>query len=325
VRVLVFGGTVFLGRHLVEAALARGHQVTLFNRGRHNPHLFPRVEKLRGDRNADLSPLSGRSFDAVLDPSAYTPRQVQTAAEALDGRSGHYTFISSVSAYRELPPGRAFDETSPKAEGDQGYGALKARAEEILEARMPGQVAHVRPGLIVGPYDPTDRFTYWPRRVARGGDVLAPGRPDRRVQFVDARDLADWCVRLAEAARAGAFNAVGPLAPLTMEQLLEECRAALAADARFHWVSDETLLAAGVEPWSELPLWIPEADPNRGGLMLADNRRAREAGLTMRPVSDTVRDTFEWDRAEGGQSTDRPSGTTSLSAERERELLAALA
>jgi 2'-hydroxyisoflavone reductase len=311
VKLLVLGGTVFLGRHIVDAALARGHAVTLFNRGRQNAHLFPALEKLRGDRDGDLSALRGRRFDAVIDPSGFTPAQVRaTAAAAPDVE--HYTFISSVSVYQSFPPGRTFDEDAPVLQGDEGYGALKARAEEALDAALPGRVAH----------DPTDRFTYWPRRIARGGDVLAPGRPERPVQFIDARDLADWCVRLAEQRRAGVFNANGPAATLTMGDLLDACRATIGSDARLHWIADEALEAEGVKQWTELPLWIPESHPAFGGFLLGDNRRALAAGLTLRALAETIGATLAWDRVEGTQPTERPIRATPLTAEREAALLA---
>jgi nucleoside-diphosphate-sugar epimerase len=323
VRSLVLGGTVFLGRHIVEAALALGHQVTLFNRGRQNPELFPKVEKLRGDRDGDLASLRGRSFDAVIDTSAYAPDQVRAVAETLGKPVGHYTFISSISVHRDFPPGRVFDEEAPLAEGHDGYGPLKARSEEAIEASLPGRVAVVRPGLIVGPHDPTDRFTYWPRRVARGGPVLAPGRPERPIQFVDARDLADWCVRLGERGHVGVFNAVGPGARFTMGELLDGCRRVTGSDARFTWVPDDELVAAGVSAWTEVPLWIPEGDPGFGGMLLADNRRAVAAGLAFRPVAETIQATLEWDRAEGGSPRPSPIRVTPITPEREAEILAA--
>ena len=321
-RVLVLGGTFFLGRHVVEAALARGHEVVLFNRGRLNPHLFPQIEKLRGDRDGDLAALRGRRFEAVIDPSGYRPEQVRAVTDVLGGAIAHYIFISSISAYREFPPQRSFDEDAPLAEGGQGYGALKARCEDALEETLPGRVARVRPGLIVGPHDPTDRFTYWPRRVARGGNVLAPGRPERAVQLIDVRDLADWCVRLAEHCRVGVFNAVGPRSTLTMGRLLEDCAAVTESLARFMWMPDEDLLAAGVTPWTELPLWIPESDSRVGGMLLADNRRAIAAGLTFRPLADTIRATLEWDRRDGAHGHDAPIRVTPIAPEREVELLA---
>jgi 2'-hydroxyisoflavone reductase len=319
-KILILGGTVFLGRHVAETALARGHNVTLFNRGRHNSHLFPEAEKLRGDRDTDLAALRDRRFDAVIDTSGYRPEQVRAAAEALR-QVDHYTFVSSISVYRRFPPGPSFDERAPVAEGTEGYGPLKARAEDALETALPGRVAHVRPGLIVGPHDPTDRFTYWPRRVAHGGDVLAPGRQERPIQFVDVRDLADWCVRLSEERVVGVFNAVGPGSTLTMGELLEECRTVTGSDARFTWLSDEELAAAGVEPWTELPLWIPEKDSDFGGLLLADNRRAVATGLTFRPLADTIRATLEWDRQEGGLLGKSPIRVTPITREREAELL----
>jgi len=291
-KLLVLGGTVFLGRHIVQAALEQGHQVTLLNRGRHGASLFPTAERLTGDRDGDLQALLGRRFDAVIDCCGYTPEQLARSARALDADTPHYTFISSISAYAAFAPGIRFDETAPLATGLEGYGALKARAEEAIEAALPGRVARVRPGLIVGPFDPTGRFTYWPLRAARGGDVLAPGRPERPVQFIDARDLALWCLQLARDRATGVFNAVGP--SVTMASLLEECRAATCCDARFVWMSDDQLVAQGVAPWTGLPLWIPEADPAFGGLLLADNRRALAAGLTARPVRETVFDTFQW-------------------------------
>lgn len=321
-RILVLGGTVFLGRHVAAAALARGHEVTLFNRGKQNPHLFPDVEKLRGDRDGDLSALRGRPFEAVVDTSGYRPEQMRAMTEALGGAVEHYTFVSSMSVYRDFAPRRSSDEHAPLAEGNEGYGPLKARSEEALEAGLPGRVAHVRPGLIVGPHDPTDRFTYWPRRIARGGDVLAPGRPERPVQLIDARDLAEWCVRLAEERRTGTFNAIGPASTLTMRELLETCRNVASSTARFAWVPDEDLVAADVKPWTELPLWIPENDPAFGGLLLADNRRALAAGLGFRPLADTVRATLEWDRGESGAPTESPIRVTPMLPDREAELLA---
>ncbi len=320
-RILVLGGTLFLGRHVVEVALARGHDVVLFNRGKRNPHLFPQLEKLRGDRDGDLAALRGRRFDVVVDPSGYRPEQMRAVTRVLSEAVAHYSFISSISVYREFPPHRSFDESAPLAEGNQVYGALKARCEEVLEEMLPGRVARVRPGLIVGPDDPTDRFTYWPRRVGRGGTVLAPGRTERPVQLIDVRDLAEWCLRLAEDHRVGVFNAVGPRSTLTMGQLLEHCAAVTESRARFIWVPDQELLSAGVRPWTELPLWIPESDSRVGGMLLADNRRAVVAGLTFRPLADTIRATFEWDRREGAAGQDLPIRVTPIAPEREAQLL----
>jgi 2'-hydroxyisoflavone reductase len=264
----------------------------------------------------------GRELSASVDPSGYTPEHVRTAAETLGKTIEHYTFISSISVYQHFPPGRSFDEDAPVAEGSDGYGALKARAEEELEAVLPGRVARVRPGLIVGPHDPTDRFTYWPRRVARGGCVLAPGRPERPIQFVDVRDLAAWCVRLSEVHHVGVFNAVGPATRLTMGQLLDECRTVAKSDAHFTWVPDQQLAAAGVNAWTEVPLWIPEDDQCFGGMLLADNRRAVAAGLTSRPIAETIQATLEWDRQEGASPGKSSIRVTLITREREAELLA---
>jgi 2'-hydroxyisoflavone reductase len=305
----------------VEAALARGHQVTIFNRGKQNPSLFPEVEKLRGDRNSDVAALQGKRFDSVIDTSTYNPEQAHRLLEALDQRIEHYLFVSSISAYASFPPGRSYDETAPLAKGNAGYGPLKARSEEALEAAFPGRVAHIRPGLIAGPHDPTDRFTYWPRRIGRGGVVLAPGRPEQPVQFIDVRDLAAWCVLMSEDRRAGAFNAVGPRTALTMQDLLKECRRVTKSDARLCWISDEELCAAHVQPWTELPLWIPENDQGSGGHALGDNTRAIDAGLAFLPLADTVRATFEWDSQSGG-APDSPLRVHALSAEKENGLLA---
>jgi len=317
-RLLVLGGSVFLGRHIVEAALAQGHALTLLNRGRRNPGLFPRAEHLIGDRDADMGALRGRSFDAVIDCSGYTPVQIDRTRDALGAEVAHYLFVSSISVVARFAPGQRFDEGAALAAGDEGYGPLKARAEEAVDAAWPARVAIVRPGLIVGPHDPTGRFTYWPRRVARGGEVLAPGRPDRPVQFIDARDLAAWCLLLAQERTAGVFNAVGP--NLTMAGLLDDCRAVADSDAHFTWVGDDALLAEGIAPWTGLPLWLPEQDPDFGGMMLADNRHAVDAGLRCRSVRETIRDTLDWIAASSG---DPPASVATISAEDEARCLAA--
>jgi 2'-hydroxyisoflavone reductase len=321
-KLLVMGGTVFLGRHVVEAALARGHEVTMFNRGRHDADAFPQAERLRGDRDGDLSALRDRRFDAVIDTCGYTPAQLRSTADALGAPPAHYVFVSTISVYRAFPPHRPFDEQAPVTEGEDGYGALKARAEEAIESAFPGGVAHVRPGLIVGPHDPTGRFTYWPRRMATGGDVLAPGRPGRPVQLIDARDLAQWCVHLAESRTAGVFNATGPAGALTMADLLHACRDVAASDARLCWVPDEGLLQQGVAPWTGLPLWIPENDAQFGGMLLADNRRAIAAGLKFRPLDDTIRATLAWERARQARDGAPSAGVAVLDAAGEQAVLA---
>lgn len=317
VRLLVLGGTVFLGRHVVEQALARGDEVTLLHRGRHGAGLFPDACTLRGDRDGDLSALHGLDVDAVIDCSGYTAMQLQRSTEAL-ARVPRYLFVSTISVCAAFPPGRPYDEDGERLAGDEGYGAAKARAEDALLAARPGRATIVRPGLIVGPHDPTGRFTHWPLRVARGGEVLAPGRPGRPVQFIDARDLAAWCLQLVADGTTGIFQAVGDTLP--MQELLDTCRAVSGSDARFTWLVDRTLVAAGVAPWSEMPLWIPEDDPAFGGMLLGANDRARAAGLHFRPVAETVRDTLDWARTPAGAAARSPHAMT---REREAALLAA--
>ena len=319
-RILVLGGTKFLGRAIVEAALARGHAVTLFNRGETNPELFPTAEKLRGDRDGDLSALEGRSWDAVVDTSGYVPRVVRASAELLRDAVEFYVFISTRSVY-EIPFTPGADETAPLIELEnasnediyadpRNYGGLKALCEHVVEEVLPGRCAHVRAGLIVGPHDPTGRFTYWPHRIARGGDVLVPAPPDRRVQFIDVRDLGEWSVKLCESRRPGPYNAVNE--GVAWGDLVETCRAATGADARFVWVSDEFLAEHEVGEWMELPLWIH--DPEWSGLHQADVSRALAAGLAVRPLEETVRATLE--EAE-------PTADAGLSPQREAALLAA--
>jgi 2'-hydroxyisoflavone reductase len=330
-NLLILGGTVFLGRHLVDAALAAGHQVTLFNRGRHGAEIFPQVEKLRGDRDGGLDALAGRRWDAVIDTCGYVPRLVRASAELLASSVAHYTFISSISVYRDTdgapvdegsPVGVLADESVEEITGET-YGPLKALCEQAAEAAMPGRVLNVRPGLIVGPHDPSDRFTYWVWRVAQGGAVLAPGRPQRPVELNDARDLAGWILRMVEAQRTGVYNATGPAYPLTMGDMLETCRQAIGSNARFTWVDEAFLLAHGVAPWSELPLWLPESD---NGVMAADCRRAIAAGLNFRPLAETVRDTLAWLRANWAPLAGDLSAIelrAGMARAREAELLAA--
>jgi 2'-hydroxyisoflavone reductase len=332
VKLLVLGGTKFLGRAVVEEALARGHDVTLFNRGETNPELFPEAERLRGDRDGDLRALERRSWDAAVDPSGYVPRVVRASAELLREAVGHYVFVSSVSAYADpLAPG--FDESAPLKEPElesedvrEHYGALKVACEQVVEEVFPARSAVVRAGLIVGPHDPTDRFTYWPVRVARGGEVLAPGRRGRQWQFIDVRDLGQWILRLAASGTAGAFTATGPVPETTAAEVLETCRAVAGSDARFTWVDEEFLLEREVGEWMELPLWLAEGS-EFAHMLDADVSRAVAAGLATRPVAETVRDTLEWAQARDGRGTGTAAmgntGGVGLDAEREQELLAA--
>lgn len=322
-QLLVIGGTQFLGRHIVDCALARGHDVVLFNRGLRNRELFPDVQRLIGDRNGDMSALSGQRFDSVIDCCGYTPQQMLRTAEALGDAVKHYVFVSSVSAYGSRPPHVRYDETAPLASGDVGYGEEKARAEEAISAAYPNRVAIVRPGLIVGPHDHTGRFSYWPLRYADGGHVLAPGRPERPLQWIDVRDLAEWIVTLSESNTAGSFNAITQADRFTMANLADACTGLATSPVRTEWLDDEALLAEGVAPWSELPLWIPENDADAGGMMLARADRAIEAGLQFRSIDVTVRDTFVWLQSLGEDHPARGISKT-LSREREAALLTKL-
>lgn len=318
-KLLVLGGTVFLGRHVVAQALARGDQVTLLHRGRHGAGLFPAARTLVGDRDGDLSALTGQDFDAVIDCSGYTAAQLERSTTLLSGVP-QYLFVSSISVGAAFPPGQPYDEDLPRLDGHDGYGQGKARAEDALRSARGERATIVRPGLIVGPHDPTGRFTHWPLRIAQGGEVLAPGRPERPVQFIDVRDLADWCLRLVSNGTTGTFNAIGD--PLPMQRLLSACREAAGSEPRFSWVADRALLDAQVEPWSELPLWIPEDDPAFGGMLLGANARARAAGLGLRPLEQTVRDTLAWAHTPEGEAARSPHA---LTAGREAELLARFA
>jgi 2'-hydroxyisoflavone reductase len=300
VKILVLGGTKFLGRAAVEAAFERGHEVTLFNRGETNPALFPDVEKLRGDRTdpRTRSVLDGRRWDGVIDTSGYFPGVVRRSAEALSD-AGRYVFVSSVSVYADFSAGP--DEDSPRAELAEGqpvdemlpdyenYGPLKALSEDVVWDVFGDRATIVRPGLIVGPHDPTGRFTYWPHRVARGGELVVPAPPERTVQFVDARDLGVWLVELLERDGSGAFNATR--SRVSWAELLDTCAAVTGSDAEPVWIPDEFLLEQEVGEWMELPMWL--ADPDWVGMNQADVARAEAAGLVHRPLEDTIRGTLD--------------------------------
>ncbi len=325
-KVLVLGGTIFLGRHIVDRALGRGDEVTIFTRGRHGVDLFPSVEKLRGDRDGDLTSLHGRSWDVAIDTCGYVPRVVRASARLLAPRVAHYTFVSSISVYPDTS-GDGIDETSPvgtladpsvETVDGETYGPLKALCEAAAEEEIPGRVLNVRPGLIVGPHDPSDRFTYWVERVAAGGEVLAPGRPGRPVQVIDARDLASWILEMASRRRTGVYNAAGPDRTLTLGDILESARRASGSDARVCWVTEEFLAKEGVEPWSEMPVWVPEGG-DAGGIFSVDCRKAFAAGLSFRTIDETVADTLAWARTLAAERNRRAG----IPREREEKLLAA--
>lgn len=324
---LILGGTVFLGRHMAASALARGHRVTLFNRGQHNPDLFPEAEKLRGDRtlHGGLDTLKGRKFDAVIDTCGYVPRIVRESARFLAGSVDRYCFISSVSVYEDFktpnqdetaPLGTLQDPTVEEVTGET-YGPLKVLCEQTVEAAFPGRALSIRPGLIVGPDDSTDRFAYWPHRIARGGDVLAPGSPGALTQFIDVRDLAEWTLRLLEAGKTGIYNATGPDYPLTFGELLQVSSDVSESDTKLTWVDEAFLEAEDVKPWSELPLWIPESQ-EMPGFSRISIAKAIGDGLTFRPLTETIRDTLAWDRERPQEN----AWKNTLARERESELLA---
>jgi 2'-hydroxyisoflavone reductase len=318
VRLLLLGGPRFLGRAVVDAALARGHELTFFNRGTTNTELYPEVERIVGDRKEDLGVLSRRTWDAVIDTCGYLPRDVRASAEALSG-SGLYCFVSSVSVYADFS--QPIDEASPVAElGElpddevtgESYGALKALCEDAAREVLDERALVVRPGLIVGPHDPTGRFAYWPHRIARGGEVLAPGPHGRPTQVIDVRDLGEWIVVLCERGTSGTYNATHP--GVSFEELFATCRSVATSDAEPTWVTDAFLLEQGVGEWMELPLWIDGEKPEAAYFDRVNVDRALAAGLAFRPLAETVRGTLELAETVDG---------VGLAREREAALLAA--
>ena len=327
-RILIIGGTHFLGRHLVEAALARNHEVTLFNRGKTNPGLFPQVEKINGDREKDVEKLNGHFWESVIDTSGYLPRLVRLSAEVLKDNLPHYVFISTISVYENFkkigidesyPVGKIQNETIEEITGET-YGPLKALCEQAVHAIFGREgTLIVRPGLIVGPHDPTDRFTSWPVRVKRGGEVLAPEKSEAPIQIIEARDLAEFIIKLIEENAFGIYNATGPDYELTMGRLLDVSKQVSGSDAKFKWASVDFLKQNNVQPWSDMPVWIP-ADEEGVGAARIDVSKAIQAGLKFRPLEETVRDTLEWAQTLPADHEWRAG----LKPEREKELLALL-
>jgi nucleoside-diphosphate-sugar epimerase len=321
VRLLVLGGTRFLGRATVDAALAAGHELTLANRGVTAPDLFVDATRIRVDLAGGLDALAGRAWDAAIDlDPTQLPRLTRRRAELLADTVEQYVFVSSISVYAD--PSRPLDESSavheppdpePEEFAESAYSGLKVGSERSVLDVFGGAATIVRPGLIAGPRDPSERFTYWPRRLAEGGDVLAPGDPDAPVQLIDARDLGSWLVRLAERRASGVFNATGPAQVTTLGDLLERVAQAVGSASRLVWVDEERILDAGVQPWTELPLWAPGAE--WAGFQRVDVSRAIAAGLALRPIEETARDTLAWSREAGER---RPT----LSREKEAEILA---
>ncbi len=328
-RILILGGTGFIGPHQVEYALSRGHEVTLFNRGRTNPHLFPRVEKLVGDRADDLSALEGRSWDAVVDNSATNaPRWVERSANLLKDTCERYIFVSTRSVYADtsrVPMTIAAPVwTHERAGVEPGarrlpYGLGKALSEQISrDAFGPDRTLVFRPGLIIGPGDPTDRFTYWPVRIHRGGEVLAPGDGTDPVQIIDVRDFGEWLVEMAEAGQSGTYNVVGPRTPRPMTELLYGIRAVTTAETTFTWVDTDFLINAGLRPYRELPVWRPARD-GAEGFARFDLTPEVEKGLTFRSLADTTAATLEYHFSRPAER--QAALRAGVGAEREREVL----
>ncbi len=336
-RILILGGTGFTGPHQVRYALARGHKLTLFNRGRQKKEWPGPVEELVGDRNTgDLKALAGREWDVCIDNPTTLPFWVRDAGQVLRGKVRQYVFISTISVYAsDATPGQ--DETAPLAtyKGQDAmketqetlrkdveglYGPLKALSEREAEKWFPGITTVVRPGLIVGPGDESDRFTYWPVRLDRGGEVLAPGDGSDPVQFVDARDLAEWTIRLVEARTLGTFNATGPASRLTMRAMLEGIRGAVGSKASLVWVPTSFLDQQKVSMWSDMPVWVPAAGETAGGSQRR-NDKAMRAGLTFRPLDTTARDALAWFRTLPAERQGKLRA--GIAPEREQQVLAA--
>ena len=331
-RILILGGTGFTGPYQVRYALSRGHKVTTFNRGKTHPGELPKeVEQLIGDRNGQLDALKGRKWDIVIDNPTTLPVWVRDAAQILKGNVECYVFISTISVYADTANG--VDENAPlakydgpdpyketlqamKASGFKTYGPLKALSEKEAEKLFPGKALIIRPGLIVGPRDETDRFTYWPVRIDRGGEVLAPGKPDDPVQFIDARDLAEWTIRMVENRETGIYNATGPAKPLGIGEMLNGIKDALQSDAKFTWLSADFLQQQKVEAWSDMPVWAGD----ELGMARTNISRALAKGLTFHPLGETARDTLAWFKS---QPQDRQMKLRAgLTPEREAEVLA---
>ncbi len=333
-RLLILGGTGFIGPHMVRYATERGHEVSVFTRGRSQTDLPEGVEHLIGDRNDDHTALEGRTWDVILDNNAQDYRWVQESTELLKDAAEQYIFVSSISAYdiegfgwaykdrilMEPIVDEAYQRLAPPEGWEDGddapYGLMKTLSEDIVLAAFPGSTTVVRPGLIAGPGDLTDRFTYWPLRIDGGGEVLAPGNPLHANQFIDQRDLTEWIVRLAENGTTGIFHGTGPCDRLSMGDMLEQIGTVASRAFELTWVPEDFLEAQGVSPWSDLPAWIPG-----DALMFVTVQQALDAGLTYRSVAATTRDTLEWDATRPPEQ--RANRRFGWSRERELEVLEA--
>jgi 2'-hydroxyisoflavone reductase len=329
IRLLVLGGTGFIGPYQVRYARSRGHHVTIFNRGRTNPGMFDdEVETLLGDRNGDLESLRGQKWDVVIDNSRANPDWVDLAAKFLVDSVGLYYYVSSRSAYADTSrvpmtadaPTFTYETAGVKPGEDLPYGLAKALSERAAQAVFKGRTNIVRPGLIIGPEDDTDRFTYWPVRIHRGGEVLAPGDPTDPIQIIDVRDLCEWQIRMAENAIAGVFNGVGPHTPRPWAEMLYGIRAVTTAETTFTWVPLSFLQEMGVRPYSDMPVWMPPT-PGREGFARFDLTPEVNAGLTFRPLAVTAKETLDFHFSRDPER--QASLQAGMTAEREAEVLAA--
>ncbi len=324
-KILIIGGTIFVGKHIVSEALKRGHEVTLFNRGKHNPGLFPEVEKITGDRLNDISLLAGRNFDAVIDTCGYFPRALRISSEALKNISPQYTFISSISVYKNLGTGQADENSETSSIEDESteeitgetYGPLKRLCEKVTEEIFGASALILRPGLIVGEDDPTDRFTYWVRRVSEGGRMLIPDASESPVQFIDVKDLSLFAIDMIERNQSGVFNVTGPAKELSFGELLSVIEKVSGTKPEYIRMSEEFISEQGIAPYTELPLWVPSDSKGVNRTIIS---KALNCGFKTRPLEETIRDTLSFDRSRAGHEM-----RAGLSKAREIELLKMLA
>lgn len=327
-RILVLGGTSFIGPHQIQYGMDRGHEISIFNRGRTNTHLFPEVEKLVGDRAiSDYDSLRGKTWDVVIDNSAINPTWVRDAAQMLKDQAERYIFVSTRSVYSDVSripmsieaPVWTYETAGVDPAAERlPYGLSKSLAEAEAREAFGERTTIFRPGLIIGPGDRTDRFTYWPVRIDRGGEVLAPGDGSDPVQIIDVRDFGEWLIRMAESGPNGTYNVVGPRTPRPMDQLLYGIKAATSAECTFTWVDTDFLISAGVRPYAEMPVWRPARDGSEGFARF-DLSREVELGLTFRPLAQTAADTLEFHYARPAEQQDPLRA--GLTAEEEREIL----
>ncbi|MEP6781252.1 MAG: NAD-dependent epimerase/dehydratase family protein, partial [Gemmatimonadaceae bacterium] len=331
-KILILGGTGFIGPNQVTYALERGHDVTLFNRGKTNPGLFPKVKKLVGDRNlpGGHDALKGKKFDVVIDNPTTLPQWVRDAGIALKGNVGQYIFVSTISVFSDVS--KPVDEDGPLLEGGtmdvsfedarkgQNYGKLKVRSEREAKIQFGNNVTIVRPGLIVGPGDLSDRFSYWPVRIDKGGEIMAPGTPNDPVQYVDAHDLSEWIIRLAENKTYGTFNATGPKTPTNIAEMLYGIKAVTTSDAHFTWVDADFLQANQVRGWSDMPVWVAPRGQS-AAFSRVNCQKAYAAGLTFRPLAVTAKDTLDWYHTR--PAAEQEKARAGIAPEKEKTVLAA--